>query len=319
MRDVVIVGGGLSGMAAAVELEKHNIDYAIIEVKNRLGGSLNTITQDGFVVDTGAFFIAVEPDLYTILSEYELPDALLSTGEKTAIFKAGIKTLLDVMEAQIHAPRLRRMSVSSIGDIDGRLSLCMENGLMFDAKSIILAVPARYAERMFYSYIPEVAEQLLEFHYDSVVRVAICCHKDDLKDSVILPPDMAYVFNHQTDHPARVPHEHLLLQLGVRIDPTKCDDPAQVVPEVIEQIQLSGEPKLQRVDYWAEADLLSSFDDHHLTRLRTIKQQLPDNIALIGSDYSLVPPSYRGVFRLAERIRQGQTAARHMIERLKAK
>lgn len=317
MRDVVIIGGGLSGMAAAVELEKHNIDYTIIEVKNRLGGSLNTVEQDGFTVDTSAFVLADEPDLHTILTEYELSDALESHDESTVIFKTGVKALLDVMEAKIHAPRLRRMAVSSIGDIEGRLSICMENGLMFDAKSIILAVPARFAERMFYSYIPEIAHQLLEFHYDSIVRVAIGCHNDALEQPILMPPDMAYVFVHQIDHPARVPNDHLLLQFGIRVDLAKINDPTEIIPEVIGQIKLSGEPTMQRVDFWAETDLLSSYDDHHLMRLRSIKQQLPHNIALIGSDYSLVPPSYRGVFRLAERIRQGQTAARQMIEVLK--
>lgn len=48
MRDVVIIGGGLSGLAAAYELEKHNVDYTLIEVKRELGGSIRTLKKDDF-------------------------------------------------------------------------------------------------------------------------------------------------------------------------------------------------------------------------------------------------------------------------------
>jgi len=41
--DVIIIGAGLSGLYAAMELQKSNISYKIIEANNRVGGRLHTL------------------------------------------------------------------------------------------------------------------------------------------------------------------------------------------------------------------------------------------------------------------------------------
>ncbi len=51
MAEVIIVGGGLTGISAAWELEQQHIPYRLIEVKNRLGGSIVTRCEAGFVLD----------------------------------------------------------------------------------------------------------------------------------------------------------------------------------------------------------------------------------------------------------------------------
>ena len=50
---VVILGAGLSGLATAYHLEKHNIDYVIIEKENYVGGRQQTIKIDNFLCDVG--------------------------------------------------------------------------------------------------------------------------------------------------------------------------------------------------------------------------------------------------------------------------
>ena len=47
----VIVGGGLSGLACATQLEKENHDYIIIEKSSRLGGRVGSVYEDGFIFD----------------------------------------------------------------------------------------------------------------------------------------------------------------------------------------------------------------------------------------------------------------------------
>ena len=42
MRDVVVIGGGLSGLAACYELEKRGAAYTVIEVKRRFGGGIRS-------------------------------------------------------------------------------------------------------------------------------------------------------------------------------------------------------------------------------------------------------------------------------------
>ncbi len=48
MANVVVIGGGLTGLAAAWELERQRIPYTLIEVKKRFGGSIITERRDGF-------------------------------------------------------------------------------------------------------------------------------------------------------------------------------------------------------------------------------------------------------------------------------
>ena len=48
-KDLVIIGGGSAGMAAAIEAKKNGIDdILILEKDNQLGGILNQCIHNGF-------------------------------------------------------------------------------------------------------------------------------------------------------------------------------------------------------------------------------------------------------------------------------
>jgi squalene-associated FAD-dependent desaturase len=50
---VVVVGGGLAGITAAVALGQAGHDVTLLEAKPRLGGATMSFTRDGLVIDTG--------------------------------------------------------------------------------------------------------------------------------------------------------------------------------------------------------------------------------------------------------------------------
>jgi protoporphyrinogen/coproporphyrinogen III oxidase len=52
-RDVVIIGGGLTGLVTAFWLRKKGIDALIIEKDNKPGGVIRTLREQGFVYETG--------------------------------------------------------------------------------------------------------------------------------------------------------------------------------------------------------------------------------------------------------------------------
>lgn len=51
--DIIIVGGGLSGLACARALQEHDIDFHLLEEKDAVGGRVRTDAVDGFLVDRG--------------------------------------------------------------------------------------------------------------------------------------------------------------------------------------------------------------------------------------------------------------------------
>ena len=54
---VVIIGGGLAGLASAWYLQKKNISYTLIESSDRFGGLIESLHDDGNVVEFWTRFI----------------------------------------------------------------------------------------------------------------------------------------------------------------------------------------------------------------------------------------------------------------------
>ena len=312
MRDVVVIGGGLSGLAACYELEKHRIRYTLIEVKKRLGGSIVSTAADGFIADASAFAVARIEDA-PLLSELSLEEDRFEFEPGQFGFCGGTQSLTGALAQRLKGARLMRMAVSSIGRVDGRFTLCLENGLLLDAGAVIVAAPARYAERMLFNLAPDASDWLRAYDYDSICRVSLGYHKRDLPRRRIRPYSVIYPFVFATDSPGRVPDaDHLLLQVGLRAFSDLS--PVEIIGQVIAHYGCGENPLFARVDRWNESDPLSCYDDDHAANVSAIRARLPAGISLIGSDYCLAPPQKGGVARLDERLRQGRQAARAALD-----
>jgi protoporphyrinogen/coproporphyrinogen III oxidase len=51
--DVIIVGGGIAGLTAAITLQDHGLKPLVLESEARVGGRMTTDRKDGFVIDRG--------------------------------------------------------------------------------------------------------------------------------------------------------------------------------------------------------------------------------------------------------------------------
>lgn len=306
MRDVVIIGGGLSGLAAARELEKRGIPYRLIEVKKRLGGSIITHQQQGFTMDGGPFAFSQAAD-WSFLPELGLQDSLCivhdSHNRDLVAFREGTQTLVDAFARDLKGSILYRMAVSSIGQLDGHFTLCMENGRMFEAAAIIVAAPARFAERMFHTLVPEFSLPLIDYGYDTILRASLGYRAEDLPIPPIFPWDVGIPFYYWTDDSCRAPAGHRLLYVGVRIPPHFADQSA-LIDEIHAHIKATGQPVISQLDYWPEADPLPPHTAGFADRMRKLEALLPAGVAIAGSDYHGLS--------LAERIRSGQNAARRV-------
>jgi protoporphyrinogen oxidase len=306
MSEVIIIGGGLTGMSAAWELERLKIPYRLIEVKNRLGGSIVTKREAGFVLDGSAFVLEKYGD-WPFLAELGLADALTPIGKyrdgQLVIFNDGTQTLIDALEKRITAPIMQRMAVSSLGQIEGQhFGICLENGLMLDARAVIVTAPARYAEHMLRSLSPEAALLLLDYRYDPVVRVSLGYPAEAIPK---FPEQSPFKFLQRYDLPQRVPADHVLIRAGVRLDET-IKSPDDAIQRVRDLLDLRADPVVQWAYYWPEADSLSRYLPEHSEALDAIDRMLPSGVVLAGSDYRAK--------RLDQQVAQGRAAARTIAE-----
>src|SRR5690606_9245277 len=65
-KKVVVIGGGLGGLSAAISLRQKGYDVAIYEQNNHFGGKLNRLEQDGFGFDLGPSILTM-PHIFETL------------------------------------------------------------------------------------------------------------------------------------------------------------------------------------------------------------------------------------------------------------
>ena len=72
--DVIVIGAGVAGLSAAVELQKAGLSFAILEARDRAGGRINTVdSKAGNVIELGAEFLhGSVPDLMRIVESENL-------------------------------------------------------------------------------------------------------------------------------------------------------------------------------------------------------------------------------------------------------
>jgi len=78
---IAIIGGGISGLAAAWTLQKDGVPYQLLEASPRLGGVIRTESKDGFVLEGGPdSILAQKPEGLALCRELGLGERLIPTN-----------------------------------------------------------------------------------------------------------------------------------------------------------------------------------------------------------------------------------------------
>ncbi|QDV67596.1 Protoporphyrinogen oxidase [Rosistilla carotiformis] len=94
-KEVIIIGGGLAGLACGVQLATRGVDFEILEATDRVGGRVRTDVVDGFQLDHGfQVFLTAYPAAQQLLDYDRLQ---LQTFEPGALVRYGdqFSALLD--------------------------------------------------------------------------------------------------------------------------------------------------------------------------------------------------------------------------------
>ncbi|WP_035663217.1 flavin monoamine oxidase family protein [Halalkalibacter akibai] len=71
--DVVIIGAGLAGLTAAIELKKKKVPFVVLEARNRAGGRVYSLQKEDIQVDLGAQWISPHHKrMKKLLRKYDL-------------------------------------------------------------------------------------------------------------------------------------------------------------------------------------------------------------------------------------------------------
>jgi protoporphyrinogen oxidase len=176
--------------------------------------------------------------------------------------------------------------------------------MVIQAAALIVAAPALYAERIFYTFVPEISQHLLDFHYDSITRVSLGYRQAEIVQPVEPPPDAGYAFDCWTDSEYRVPPGHVLVQVGLRYAPGDTP-PETIIAELQKDMGWPDTHVVARVNHWPESHCLTVHDPTHDDTMTAIDALLPEGVALAGSDY-------RG-FLIEDRVEQGIAAAQKIV------
>ena len=80
---VVIIGGGISGLAAAHRLGEQGVQVTLLEASHRLGGTIQTDERDGFLLERGPdSFISEKPQAVELAKRLGLESRLVQTNEQ---------------------------------------------------------------------------------------------------------------------------------------------------------------------------------------------------------------------------------------------
>ncbi len=82
---VLVAGAGISGLSACFMLlrERPDLDLCVVESRTRPGGNIQTLRQDGYVIDAGPdSFLRTKPDAARLCREVGLGDDLISPSSE---------------------------------------------------------------------------------------------------------------------------------------------------------------------------------------------------------------------------------------------
>jgi oxygen-dependent protoporphyrinogen oxidase len=79
---VIVIGGGISGLACAFRLKQRGIPVLLLEKSDHFGGVVQTVTQDGFLIERGPQSFTITPQLAELIDAVGLMSEILRAAPR---------------------------------------------------------------------------------------------------------------------------------------------------------------------------------------------------------------------------------------------
>ena len=114
--DVVIVGGGLAGLAAARRLDRAGLDWLLVEASDRLGGRVATDQMDGWRLDRGFQVLNTAYPRVPALVDLDALDMRYFTSGVLVRRAGALHRLENPLRGPLSAPQTLNSGVGTLGD-----------------------------------------------------------------------------------------------------------------------------------------------------------------------------------------------------------
>ncbi len=183
--DVLIVGGGLAGLALARRLHASKYDWCLVEARERWGGRILSHTLEGQGYDLGpSWFWPGQPRLAALIKQLDLQqfdqfyqgdlmyqdeNGQAHRGQGFASMQGswrlqgGFASLVNALQSALPAERLHLSSgvseLAHASDQTAPINVQLKNGQYVQAQRVVLALPPRIASQLNFS--PALPENIL--------------------------------------------------------------------------------------------------------------------------------------------------------------
>lgn len=194
---VVVVGGGLAGLAAALDLAEAGVDVVVLEAGDRFGGQVRTTRERGFLIEEGADgFTTEQPGVRALLSDLRLEDEIIAPESLPNLvlevpnrlrsdasppptvppltLRSGMAALVQAMTRRLERKADLRLGSAAVAVTRTRpgWTVYPEQGAALVVDAVVLALPARPAAWLVHPVSPEAGRALAALGTRPVVTVA---------------------------------------------------------------------------------------------------------------------------------------------------
>ncbi|GAA2711015.1 MULTISPECIES: protoporphyrinogen oxidase [Streptomyces] len=161
-RHVVVIGGGISGLAAAHRLLEGGVRVTVLEASGRVGGKLLAGDVAGMPVDLGAeSVLARRPEAVDLARAVGLGDALRQPSATAAIWSRGVLRPLPTGHMMGVPGDLGALAASGVLSAEGLARVARDEELPPAELGEDVAIGAYVAERMGREVVDRLVEPLL--------------------------------------------------------------------------------------------------------------------------------------------------------------